>query len=861
MKRRMKYQRLLLPAAAFLLPVMLLLGIYACLGIYPWGEHTVLTIDLNNQYLSFLSYFKEMISGDRGFFYSFSKTIGGDMAGLNAYYLMSPLNLLLLLFSTKTLPVGIEILTLAKVGLCGLSFYLCVTRNKSWHGLIFSVSYAMMAYNIVYQQNIMWLDGVILLPAIVLGIQRITENKGPFLYLFSLFGAILTNYYIGFMICLFSLLFFLYAYFCEKKGRLWNWPVALRFLAASLLGGGLAMWLLLPALRSLEGGKAVFDLSLLTMEKVFPLRDILLRIFAGSFDYNQIVTGHPEQSIPLPNIYCGMLALVFAGMFFLNRKISVKKKAGIGLLFGILLLSFYFKGPNMLWHGLNEPVWFPFRFSFVFSFLLLYVAWEGFCKAKEAPRIFVLLSLAVVWAALLAAAAVTWNRPYEFMTAAKYGGSLLSAVLAGVFFLLYVLRRRQKFAGLLLVVCCTELFLNGLDSLGNFTYADYDKYQAFVEEAAPAIEYVKALDDGFYRMEKTFHRKESDPMLLDYRGLSHYSSTEKARTKSFMGQMGFRNNTNWAYYNRGSSYAADSFLNVKYVVSRTELGAPYRLLEKIGDAMVYENPFALGIGFLADDTVLNFSTDNGHRFELQNQLWASVENRVNKPLFLPVEAGEPKAVNLEQDADSSYNYHKIEEEEGAALVYTFTAKTADPVFAWFGTETMAAAKVKVNDVSLGDYFTVYDYDILRLGSFQPGEKVSVKLYPKGNNLSVTDVWIYYQDMAVMQEYYDDIAEGSFVVEAASDTRIRGRVDNRTDKKHLLFTIPADAGWRAFVDGAETPVKTAMGLFAAVEVPQGEHQVELVFEAPGLKAGILLSAVSAGLVVLWALLRTKRKLSK
>lgn len=318
------------------------------------------------------SYLREMLTGDRGFFYSFSKTLGGDMAGLNAYYLMSPFNLLLLLFSTEQLPIAVEIITLLKIGLCGLAFYLCITKNKTWHGLIFSTSYALMAYNIVYQQNIMWLDSVILLPLLVLGIQRIIKERTPFLYLFSLFGCIVTNYYLGFMICIFSALFFLYQYLCctEKQNK--NIAVLFQYGASSILGGGLGMYVILPALKSLQGGKAVFDISMLTMSKVFPLRDFLSKIFIGSFDYGQIVTGQPHRYIPLPNIYCGMIVLVFAGIFFLNKKIQIQKRLGMFFLLTILLASFYLKGLNMIWHGFNEPTWFPFRFSFLFSFLLIY---------------------------------------------------------------------------------------------------------------------------------------------------------------------------------------------------------------------------------------------------------------------------------------------------------------------------------------------------------------------------------------------------------------------------------------------------------------------------------------------------------
>lgn len=116
--------------------------------------------------------------------------------------------------------------------------------------------------------------------------------------------------------------------------------------------------------------------------------------------------------------------------------------------------------------------------------------------------------------------------------------------------------------------------MNGIDTLEAFHYADYGAYREFIEAAGPAVGYVKELDQGLYRMEKTFHRKMCDPMLLDFRGLSHYSSTEKNVVKYFMGQAGFRNNGNWSYYNRGSTYAMDSLLGVKYILSKKPLASP-----------------------------------------------------------------------------------------------------------------------------------------------------------------------------------------------------------------------------------------------------------------------------------------------
>ena len=848
--------RLWKPAVAFSIPVIVMLSVYACLGIFPWGDHAILTIDLNNQYISFFSYLREMLSGERGFFYSFSKILGGDMAGLNAYYLMSPLNLLLLPFSREQLPIAIELITLIKLGLCGLTFFLCITGNRRWQGLIFSTAYALMAYNIVYQQNIMWLDSVMLLPVVARGICRITEGKAPFLYLISLFGAIVTNYYIGFMICIFSVLFFCYQYACAGKDNRWKLSVLLRYGAASLLGGGLAMWIILPALKSLSGGKAVFDLSLLTMTKVFPLRDFLLKFFIGSFDYGQVVTGQPENYIPLPNIYCGMITLFFAGLFFINKKIERRKKIGAILLLLVLVLSFYLKGLNMVWHGFNEPVWFPYRFSFLFSFMLLYIAWEGFRAGECSSLVYKCVSLAAVVVALLAAVLITKGRPYDFLSTEKYIFSIVSLTAGGFLYLLYSWKKKAAFATCLLVLSCAELWVNGLISLQNYYYTDYTAYKEFLREAEPAVEYVKNTDDSFYRMEKTFYRNESDPMMLDYNGLSHYSSTEKTQIKYFMGQMGFRNNGNWAYYNRGSSYAADSLLGIKYICSKTELEEPYQLLDMVGDVGVYKNPYALGIGFMADESVLEVSIDNPHKFQLQNELWEALDNRTERNLFCPEELSAAKLVNLQQTPESPYTYKKVDKNKLGAVIYTFKAESDDPVFAWFGSEAMHGAKIRVNGKDVGRYFEVRNYDILRLGSFRKGEEVTVQILPLTDTLSLTDTWIYYQDMSAFKEFYDSISPGQLNLEKASDVLLKGTVENNTGKEYMFFTIPADPGWHIYVDGEEVPVENAMEIFMAAKIPEGTHEVELRFVAPGLKAGIAIGALSCLICVVWAILYRK-----
>ena len=108
--------------------------------------------------------------------------------------------------------------------------------------------YALCTYSIAYQQNILWLDGVILLPLMALGIERIAGGGRPWLYMGSLALGILTDYYIGYMLCIFSVLYFLFytlGGFAAPGAR--ALPMLASYAGASLLAAGLAAVLLLPA--------------------------------------------------------------------------------------------------------------------------------------------------------------------------------------------------------------------------------------------------------------------------------------------------------------------------------------------------------------------------------------------------------------------------------------------------------------------------------------------------------------------------------------------------------------------------------------------------------------------------------------
>ncbi|EJE98154.1 hypothetical protein LMA_08243, partial [Liquorilactobacillus mali KCTC 3596 = DSM 20444] len=102
---------------SFFLPIFLMGGYFISQEMFPFGKSSLLTVDLGQQYIDFFAYFRRtLLSNPSGFFYSFSKEVGGNMIGEWAYYLMSPFNLFLLLFPEKYLAAGVMLITLLKYG-------------------------------------------------------------------------------------------------------------------------------------------------------------------------------------------------------------------------------------------------------------------------------------------------------------------------------------------------------------------------------------------------------------------------------------------------------------------------------------------------------------------------------------------------------------------------------------------------------------------------------------------------------------------------------------------------------------------------------------------------------------------------
>src|SRR5699024_143709 len=255
------------------------------------------------------------------------------------------------------------------------SGYLIFNKVPNLPNILLSMTYAFSGYVVAYQQNIMWLDVLILLPLVIMGIDIIVEKGSFYWYTIFLALTIIVNYYLGFMVCIFSVIYFVatnLGSLLDSNFKMKNYlKRVLDFMLGSLLAGGISSIIWLPALASYSGSSKVeFTLNeIITKETTFSLTDLMSKFIIGSTNSQQIRNG-------LPNIFITISLLTLGLLFFMNKKISKGTKVKYSSMILVMLCSFYYLGLNRIWHGFSDPTWFPYRNSFIFIFILLILIGE-----------------------------------------------------------------------------------------------------------------------------------------------------------------------------------------------------------------------------------------------------------------------------------------------------------------------------------------------------------------------------------------------------------------------------------------------------------------------------------------------------
>lgn len=300
--------------ASFLTAIFIMFALYWWQGFAPFGARSLACFDADYQYLDFFSYLKDVLSGANTLGYSFSKALGGNTVADFSYYLASPFNLLVVFFDKANLASFFDVVVALKLGTAALTMRIFLNKrfedaqrtSQSIILYLLSICYALGQYSIAQSSNIMWLDGVMLLPLMMVGVYRVANGKRSLLLPIVVGISILFNWYSGAINCLFSIVWV----FVELVLRVCEGEklkprdvvrIGMTYACSMLLGVALSAALFLPTIAALKtSSRGSIDLMGLF---AFYFNGGLLSAIDG-LSLGAISTQYNVS------LYCGSLALI-----------------------------------------------------------------------------------------------------------------------------------------------------------------------------------------------------------------------------------------------------------------------------------------------------------------------------------------------------------------------------------------------------------------------------------------------------------------------------------------------------------------------------------------------------------------------
>ena len=835
-------KKTMIAVLAFIVPALIMTLIFITGEFAPFGKVSILVADMRYQFVDYIGYMKSVFFGNNDMFYTFSKTFGGDMMGFASYYLFNPFYLILAFFPNDILPVGIVVMLILMSGFMGLSFYTLL--SSIWGGrysaLMFSTAYAFMGFNIAYINCIHYYFSVMMLPLVILGLIRTMKNRRPSLcYILSAAASVISNYYIGYMILIFSAFFFLCMMisdqikYTDMKDRIRN---AWTLLYSTLLAVGISAFSLLSVLLSLRGQKKAI-LKGVGFIRNFNILEFFSGLYTGSFRGN--------VSDGLPIIYSGIIAVLFVFFYFANKTIKTREKICTFAVFVFLILGFWIDALNVMWHGFAHPIGFPYRNSFLFSFMMLLVGYVGFIRIKDGFSKRNANIVVVIYALYTA---------FLFFYGSQYVGirSILITSIGVCVTLILIVSINEKnryiipaLAGLF-ALQFADGFYNGQVSIDAYyedkTSDEYSlaEYKEYIDSTQSLVDYVNRQDSSFFRMDKLYRRSHNDPLMFAYNGLSHFSSTETDQAKDFLGRMGFRNNVTWAFYGDASTSFADCFMGVKYLLSQyDETSKPYKWLYTEDEKRIFQNPYALPIGFGMDKDVLGINMNEKDPFKLQNVI-ASCFTQTNYQIYRPVRISEVKLNNVSSEGNV---FTAINPEEEASVEYIMSITSSDFIYMYFDAPEPQNATLYINGDEKGDYFDEYSWSVREGGYYTPGEEISIKFVLYDDTLTIDNAYFYYESPKVLKAWYKDAVSTSCNISKITSSHLKADVNVADTAEYVVFTIPYDDDWHIRVDGKKVKCVKVMNALTAVKITGGEHQIELRYIPRGFVIGLPISVIS------------------
>lgn len=857
-----------------------------CYDMFPFGKITILRMDMYHQYCPLFAELYDRVTGLQSFMYSWETGMGTSFIGNFYNYLCSPSAIFVLLFGHENVPEAIAAMIFSKSAFAAAAFTYYLKRhfNKSdFTTTAFGLLYCMCGWFIAYYWDVMWVDSMVFFPFTILGIEKIIDSRKPLTYIFSLFLILLTNYYMGYMVCIFSILYFL-AYYFSKNGltdhdnyngywtklngktkmnlrqRLSNsifFRCGITFAAGSVIAGLLCAFALLPVFFILKNCYATSDSFPKKWELYFSIFDFIA---------NHISSVEPtirsSGDVVLPNIWCGIGTTMLVPLYLFTKSIPIKEKISNTLLLGIMFVSFNVNVFSFVWHGFHYPSDLPFRFSFMYCFILLTIAYRTITRINEfTGRQILGTGLAFIGFVILVQEIGSQN--------VNDTSVILSIVFIVCYTLIFYAGKNSHFqnsaVAVMLLCCviaetvCSTVPNYDIDQPKNSYASDYKDFKALKNDID------KKDNEEFYRMELTYNRARMAPAWYNYNGISTFTSMAYESLSKLEKSLGLASNNVDSYTYHLQTPIYNMMHSLKYIFdndSNVEVeGDYYTEIESKGAFTAYSVNHYLPIAYCVNnDTELWYYNDDNplavqeEWFELATGLPFAMEREITDDISY---------YNIDEItsglASGDIYYDKTNPGENGEI--TFWIRSDEPKHYYLYVDSSQFDSIEIEHGEFDSNQSIdepYVWDVGIVDENTPAE-ITIRI-DEDDDYGNFSFYVYSINDYAIDSGYNLLKENAIDVSSFKSTNIKGKI-TVPEGKFIYTSIPYDTGWTVKLNNKKVDKDKLFALgdgMLCIRTEPGEYDIEFSFVQKGLIEGTVISLFALTVLVIFIIYIKKRK---
>ena len=829
---------------------------------------------------------------------------GSDILTTLHYYVIGdPLTLLSVFVPASKTEALYAFLIFLRIYLAGIAFsrYSFYHKNSKQATFMGTMIYIFAGWTIyAAMKHPYFSNPMIYLPLILLGIDKIYKKQKPYVFIWSVALAGLSNFYFFYMLGIFMVLYAIFRYFdlfadrsIKNIGK-WLGVFAVYSVIAVLIAAVILLPVILP----------VFGTDRFKAENYVPLfydRIYYEKYLGCLIGENMIQWG-----------VAGYTAVSLAGVFvlFSKKKKYTALKAGFVLLNVFLLLPYAGHVLNGLSYVSNRWIW---AYGMLIAYIFVKIYPELFALTlTEKRKVFVMLLIYCILALLPEAARTQRN----LMAMVLLSLSTFTVLSFGNIFT----RERN------LTVMVSGFLIAGILFNMHYQYSYEKDYLSEFTDSGEALEKLEtgvdravlSTDDpSVYRYDQMdTNSSENSSMQMGTNSTAYYFSVANSSIANFFDEMYL--NTPWEqhYNNLDGRTILDRLASVKYFVVKKgkESDLPYGYSRLSGEAekngktyLAYADEDALPLGYTYDswisredydkmtvtekqqallqgvvlddsslpetethfnDREVSYYTSEGKGCRLKNgkvvvtqenaQLKLVFEGEENAETYLITEGLDYEGLSpREMISDkkwskmTTYEQNKLLEENSNWRYWKESQKASIQIGGRFLKKTIQIFTDKYNAYSGKHNF------LCNTGYSEKGRHTITLTFENTGVYSFDSLKIYCQPMTEIDSQTSKLGEEVLTDVKIGNNEINGKI-SLSDTKALVLSIPYSEGWTAYVDGEETELKEANTMYMALELPKGDHEIHLVYCTPYLRTGLCLTCIGVLCYIVLVLINRKKK---